>query len=116
MTCLKTILAKMTLNKPIINSYLASSISVEAKYYFLIHFINFRNKRPNKNPQKPKMAKFEFLAYCHPLINPKLRVISCKASAEMLNITFKNILSPFETKTQQKPKMAKFEFLGFCQP
>src|SRR3569832_296230 len=60
MTCLKTILAKMTLNKPFINSYLASRISVEAKYYFLIHFINFRNKRPNKNPkwQKKKKKKF----------------------------------------------------------
>src|SRR3569832_667030 len=57
MTCLKTILAKMTLNKPFINSYLASSISVEAKYYFLIHFINFRNKRPNKNPLKPTKTK-----------------------------------------------------------
>src|SRR3569832_1734150 len=82
------ILAKMTLNKPFINSYLASSICVEAKYYFLIHFINFRNKRPNKNPQKPKMAKFDFLAFCQPLINPLLRVISRPASAERLNITF----------------------------
>src|SRR3569832_1570750 len=79
---------KRLLNKPFINSYLASSISVEAKYYFLIHLINFRNKRPNKNPQKPKMAKFEFLAFCQPLINPLLRVISHPASAERLNITF----------------------------
>ena len=52
---------KWLLNKPFINSYLASCISVEAKYCFLIHFINFRNKRPNKNPQNGKIWIFGFL-------------------------------------------------------
>ena len=32
-------------------SYLASSISVEAKYYFPAHLINFRHKNPKQQVQ-----------------------------------------------------------------
>src|SRR3569832_1184977 len=66
MTCLKTILAKKTLNKPFIQSYFASSISGEVKYYLLTHLITFRNKNPTKTHKNPKWQNLNFWVFANP--------------------------------------------------
>src|SRR3569832_2076326 len=58
---------KRLLNKPFIKSYLASTISVEAKYYFLIHLINFRNKSPTKTHENPKWQNLNFSVFANPV-------------------------------------------------
>src|SRR3569832_1453158 len=106
---LKTILAKMTLNKPFINSYLASSISVEAKYYFLIHFINFRNKRPNKNLKWQNLI-FGFL----PTLNkPFIKsYFASSISGEVKN----NLLTHLITFRNKNPKWQNLNFWVFANP